>query len=161
MGLSRPGVPLPEFGCRRHYGARVTTRLATCETCGNDLPGTTAGNPHSPVGRPRRYCSQRCRQRAYRDRTAPVPIPPDAAATGAAATNGTTNAAQLAEDLVAIRRAWLADLADRVFQLDCAVQDIRTALDENATRGELVMVCQNLVDSARSLRPALRRLPTR
>jgi hypothetical protein len=73
----------------------------------------------------------------------------------------TAEAATLSEDLIAIRRAWLADLADQVYQLDCAVQDIRTALDEDATRGELVAVCRNLIDSARSLRPALRRLPTR
>jgi hypothetical protein len=69
--------------------------------------------------------------------------------------------AELSEDLIAIRRAWLADLADQVYQLDCAVQDIRTALEEDATRGELLSVCRNLIDSARSLRPALRRLPTR
>jgi hypothetical protein len=71
-----------------------------------------------------------------------------------------TEAAALPDDVVAIRRAWLADLADQVYQLDCAVQDIRTALEEDATRGELLAVCRNLVDSARSLRPALRRLPT-
>jgi hypothetical protein len=145
VGFATRGVPLPRQPGRWHYGARVTSRLATCETCGNDLPPT--GPAQSSVGRPRRYCSQRCRQRAYRDRTGPTPV--------------ADTAAPLSEDVIAIRRAWLADLADQVYQLDCAVQDIRTALDENATRAELLMVCRNLVDSARSLRPALRRLPAR
>jgi len=116
------------------------------------------------VGRPRRYCSQRCRQRAYRNRTdhaAPAAVPvaavPVAAAAGAVAA-GTVAAGAVAADRVTVRRAWLADVADRVYQLDCAVEDVRTALAENATRAELVTVCRNLVDSAGSLRPALRRL---
>ncbi len=121
------------------------------------------------MGRPRRYCSQRCRQRAYRNRTdhaAPAAVPvaavpvaavPVAAAAGAVAA-GTVAAGAVAADRVTVRRAWLADVADRVYQLDCAVEDVRTALAENATRAELVTVCRNLVDSAGSLRPALRRL---
>ena len=126
------------------------------------------------MGRPRRYCSQRCRQRAYRNRTdhaAPAAVPvaavpvaavPVAAVAVAAAAGavaaGTVAAGAVAADRVTVRRAWLADVADRVYQLDCAVEDVRTALAENATRAELVTVCRNLVDSAGSLRPALRRL---
>jgi hypothetical protein len=64
----------------------------------------------------------------------------------------------VAADQVTVRRAWLSDVADRIYQLDCAVQDVRTALSENATRAELAAVCQNLLDSSTSLRPTLRRI---
>ncbi|MFO1533910.1 MAG: response regulator transcription factor, partial [Thermoplasmatota archaeon] len=52
---------------------------------------------------------------------------------------------------------WLADLADRLYQLDCAVEDIGTALAEGASHAELVAVCRNLTETTTTLRPALRR----
>jgi hypothetical protein len=143
----------------------MTRQVAQCVTCGAELPAATgpavvAGARHGQsrvgqarVGRPRRYCSQRCRQRAYRDRTdeAATPVPSAGNAPGAVPVT-------VAPDQVAVRRAWLADVADRVYQLECAVEDVRTALAEDATRAEMVTVCRNLLDSARSLRPALRRI---
>jgi predicted ATPase/DNA-binding CsgD family transcriptional regulator len=44
-----------------------------CEVCGADLSRVARGQ--SRTGRPARYCSSACRQRAYRQRAAAVPTP--------------------------------------------------------------------------------------
>ncbi|MFF3541415.1 hypothetical protein ACFYXD_06085 [Streptomyces platensis] len=47
------------------------TITRTCETCGTELRSTTprARDGKSRGGRPARYCSGACRQRAFRQRT--------------------------------------------------------------------------------------------
>jgi hypothetical protein len=70
------------------------------------------------VGRPRLYCGQACRQRAYEQRTA-------------------TAKAGLSEDVVLVTRAELDGLQDRLYQLRCALEDVQTLLSERPTKAEL------------------------
>ena len=70
------------------------------------------------VGRPRLYCTQACRQRAYEQRAA-------------------TAKAGLPEDVVLVSRAELDGLQDRLYQLRCALEDVGTLLGERPTKSEL------------------------
>ena len=72
----------------------------------------------SSVGRPRLYCGQACRQRAYEQRTA-------------------TAKAGLTGDVVLVTRAELDGLQDRLYQLRCALEDVQTLLTERPTKAEL------------------------
>jgi hypothetical protein len=83
-----------------------------CGWCGLRLPD------EGRVGRPRRYCSQSCRQRAYERRSA-------------------VQRGGLPEDSVVLSAAELADLQDRLFQLRCAAEDVLTAADDGAAPHEL------------------------
>ena len=87
--------------------------------------------PRSGVGRRRRYCAQSCRQRAYENRNALErgSLPPDA---------------------VVLSRQERDDLADRLYQVRCAAEDVATALAESADRGELAELVDALVGAARS-----------
>jgi hypothetical protein len=78
------------------------------------------------VGRPRLYCSQACRQRAYEQR--------------AAATK-----AGLPDDVVLVSRGELDGLQDRLYQLRCAVEDVQTLLDDKPTKAELERSLADLV----------------
>ena len=93
-----------------------------CGWCRRVLP--QAGS----VGRPRMYCGQACRQRAYEQRTA-------------------TAKAGLSEDVVLVRRAELDGLQDRLFQLRCALEDVQTLLGERHTKAELERMLADLVHS--------------
>ena len=84
------------------------------------------------LGRRRQYCRQSCRQRAYEQRVsinrakdAPVPV-----------------------DAVVLSADEAADLADRVYQLRCAAEDVATALDEGAEATELRDLCAALILAA-------------
>jgi hypothetical protein len=70
------------------------------------------------VGRPRLYCTQACRQRAYEQRSA-------------------TARAGLPDDVVLVSRAELDGLQDRLYQLRCALEDVGTLLTERPTKAEL------------------------
>lgn len=70
------------------------------------------------VGRPRLYCMQACRQRAYEQRAA-------------------TATAGLPDDVVLVSRAELDGLQDRLYQLRCALEDVGTLLTERPTKAEL------------------------
>jgi len=96
-----------------------------CLWCGRELAGSTG------VGRRRRYCAQACRQRAYENRNALErgALPPDA---------------------VVLTVQERDDLADRLYQVRCAAEDVATALAESAPRGELEALVDELVASARS-----------
>ncbi|MGY1668346.1 hypothetical protein [Geodermatophilus sp. SYSU D00696] len=83
-----------------------------CGWCRRVLP--QAGS----VGRPRLYCGQACRQRAYEQRSA-------------------TTKAGLSDDVVLVKRADLDGLQDRLFQLRCALEDVQTLLGERHTKAEL------------------------
>jgi hypothetical protein len=80
------------------------------------------------VGRPRLYCGQACRQRAYEQRSA-------------------TAKAGLSADVVLVTRAELDGLQDRLYQLRCAIEDVQTLLGERHTKAELERSLQDLVRS--------------
>jgi hypothetical protein len=83
-----------------------------CGWCRRVLP------EQGSVGRPRQYCGQACRQRAYEQRSA-------------------TSKAGLSGDVVLVTRAELDGLQDRLYQLRCALEDVQTLLAERPTKAEL------------------------
>ncbi|WP_163758765.1 hypothetical protein [Mycobacterium botniense] len=103
------------------------TRRQPCRWCGRDVTDTGRG-------RRRQYCRQACRQRAYEQR---------ALITGAKSTS-------LSPDAVVLSATEAADLADRVYQVRCAAEDVATALDEGAGPSELRHLCAVLIRAARA-----------
>jgi predicted house-cleaning NTP pyrophosphatase (Maf/HAM1 superfamily) len=99
-------------------------RPQPCRWCGRDVADAGAG-------RRRQYCRQSCRQRAYEQRT-----------------QFTGGNATLPTDAVVLSADEAAALADRVYQVRCAAEDVATALDEGAGAGELRSLCQVLVSAA-------------
>ncbi|MGY1710240.1 hypothetical protein ACI8AC_12100 [Geodermatophilus sp. SYSU D00758] len=93
-----------------------------CGWCRRVLPQTGS------VGRPRQYCGQACRQRAYEQRSA-------------------TAKAGLSGDVVLVSRAELDGLQDRLYQLRCALEDVETLLSERPTKAELERSLADLVRS--------------
>ncbi len=93
-----------------------------CGWCRRVLP------QQGSVGRPRQYCGQACRQRAYEQRSA-------------------TAKAGLSGDVVLVTRAELDGLQDRLYQLRCAIEDVETLLAERHTKAELERTLQDLVRS--------------
>jgi hypothetical protein len=83
-----------------------------CGWCRRVLP------QQGSVGRPRLYCGQACRQRAYEQRNASAK-------------------AGLSEDVVLVTRTELDGLQDRLYQLRCALEDVQTLLGERPTKAEL------------------------
>ena len=112
-----------------------------CGWCGVRLPGPddtagrmpgpddTAGRTAKVVGRPRRYCGQSCRQRAYERRSA-------------------VQRGGLPEDAVVLSATELTDLQDRLFQLRCAAEDVATAADDGATPDELKDLAERVAKNA-------------
>jgi hypothetical protein len=98
------------------------TEPRRCGWCRKVLP------QQGSVGRPRQYCGQSCRQRAYEQRTA-------------------TAKAGLPDDVVVVRRAELDGLQDRLYQLRCALEDVQTLLGEKPTKAELERSLADLVRS--------------
>ena len=118
-----------EQQAERTAGARPSTRRRRadgeerrCGWCRTVLP------VQESVGRPRLYCGQACRQRAYEQRSA-------------------TAKAGLSADVVLVTRAELDGLQDRLYQLRCAIEDVQTLLTEKPTKAELE---QSLADLVRS-----------
>jgi hypothetical protein len=110
---SETGLPSP----RRGSGSE-----RRCGWCRRVLP------QQGSVGRPRQYCGQACRQRAYEQRSA-------------------TAKAGLSGDVVLVTRAELDGLQDRLYQLRCAIEDVQTLLGERHTKAELERSLQDLVHS--------------
>ncbi len=83
------------------------------------------------MGRRRRYCAQACRQRAYENRNAlhRGALPPDAVVLSLDERN---------------------DLADRLYQVRCAAEDVATALNEGSNPDELRPLVQELLAAAQS-----------
>ena len=106
-------VPLPSRGSGEER---------RCGWCRRVLP------QQGSVGRPRLYCGQACRQRAYEQRSA-------------------TAKAGLPGDVVLVSRAELDGLQDRLFQLRCALEDVQTLLQERPTKAELERSLTDLVRS--------------
>lgn len=100
-------------------------RHRTCEWCGTELG-------ESKRGRPRKYCSQACRQRAYEQRNA---------------ISGT----QIPATAVIIQPERVQQLQDSLFELRCAAEDIRTAVGEGAHLTEVTQLCDELVELSRKI----------
>ena len=110
-------------GIRNPSGRRRGTgEQRRCWWCRRVLP------EQGSVGRPRQYCGQACRQRAYEQRSA-------------------TSKAGLSGDVVLVTRAELDGLQDRLYQLRCALEDVQTLLHEKPTKAELE---RSLADLLRS-----------
>ncbi len=58
--------------------------------------------------------------------------------------------AVLPADAVVLSAEEAADLADRVYQVRCAAEDVVTALDEGAAAVELRELCDELLRAARA-----------
>jgi hypothetical protein len=114
------GVRLP--AARRRGGGGGKAEERRCGWCRRVLP------EQGSVGRPRQYCGQACRQRAYEQRTA-------------------TSKAGLSGDVVLVTRAELDGLQDRLYQLRCALEDVQTLLTERPTKAELERSLADLVRS--------------
>jgi hypothetical protein len=97
-----------------------------CGWCGREIAGDVTG------GRPRRYCAQSCRQRAYERRTQ-------------------VQRGGLPEDAVVLSATELSDLQDRLFQLRCAAEDVVTAACDGATAAELRVLAERVGSSAQGL----------
>lgn len=96
-----------------------------CVWCGRRLPDP------SGVGRRRKYCGQSCRQRAYEDRSQLL-------------------RRSLPLDAVVLTGPERDDLADRLYQMCCAAEDVSTALGEGADRTELADLVDRLLAAARA-----------
>lgn len=83
------------------------------------------------MGRRRQYCRQSCRQRAYEQR---------------ALVKGTSVPA----DAVVLSAEEASVLADRVYQVRCAAEDMATALEEGAGAEELRALCDAVMQAARA-----------
>jgi hypothetical protein len=104
-----------------------------CGWCGGRLPdGDNGAGRMGKVGRPRRYCTQSCRQRAYERRAA-------------------VQRGGLPEDAVVLSAAELADLQDRLFQLRCAAEDVVTAAEDGAGVDELKSLAAHVIETAHGL----------
>ena len=139
MGAS--SVPAVAEGTTVEQTTRPTTRPTTRRTT---ITGSDAGQGSGTdrrcgwcrrvlpqagsVGRPRLYCGQACRQRAYEQRAA-------------------TAKAGLSDDVVLVRRTELDGLQDRLFQLRCALEDVQTLLGERHTKAELERSLAELLHS--------------
>lgn len=100
-------------------------RQPTCEWCGTEVIP-------SGRGRPRKFCSHSCRQRAYEQRNA------------VAGTNIPATA-------VIIQPERVNRLQDSLFELRCAAEDIQTANAEGADPEEISQLCNELVTLARHI----------
>lgn len=101
-------------------------KLPTCTWCGREIPA-----PDGPSrGRPKKFCSHSCRQRAYEQRKG---------------VQGTA----LPEDAVVFGGDRMASFQDSLFELRCSAEDIATAVEEGAPAQEVRQLCEELVDLAR------------
>jgi hypothetical protein len=107
------------------HARRARSAPERCAWCGRQLPDQEG------VGRRRQYCAQSCRQRAYENRTA-------------------LERSSLPADAVVLSVDERDDLADRLYQMRCAAEDVATALAESAPRAALVELVDSLMDAARA-----------
>ncbi|BDD82617.1 hypothetical protein TPB0596_23800 [Tsukamurella pulmonis] len=82
-------------------------------------------------GRTRKYCRRSCRQRAYEARTAlaGTSLPPDS---------------------VVLTAEEAESVGERMFEVRCAAEDVRTAIAEGADTDELAALAEHLVETARA-----------
>lgn len=100
-------------------------RPKPCQWCGGEV--AVQGR-----GRPRKYCSSSCKQRAYEQRQ-------------------NLSGTEIAPDAVILSKEKADTLHDSLFQLRCAAEDIAWAAAEDASAEELGHLCTELIDLARSI----------
>ncbi|WP_422392141.1 hypothetical protein [Nakamurella antarctica] len=83
------------------------------------------------LGRRRRYCGQSCRQRSYENRHA-------------------LQRGELPADAVVLTADEASSLADRLYQVRCAAEDVGTAVAENADAAELAELVRLMMEAARA-----------
>jgi hypothetical protein len=83
------------------------------------------------IGRRRQYCRQSCRQRAYEQRAL-------------------VKGSSVPEDAVVLSADEASELADRVYQVRCAAEDVATAVAEGADGAELTELCAELLRAAKA-----------
>ncbi len=120
--MAAQAEPVSTGRTRRSRRRSTETEERRCGWCRSVLPAQES------VGRPRLYCGQACRQRAYEQRSA-------------------TAKAGLSPDVVLVTRTELDGLQDRLFQLRCALEDVQTLLSERPTKAELEKSLAELVRS--------------
>src|SRR5580765_2994946 len=103
--------------------ASRTAGDSRCTWCGRRLPDQDG------VGRRRRYCAQSCRQRAYENRHA-------------------LERGAIPADAVVLTQQERDDLADRLYQVRCAAEDVATALSEAAGPAELAPLVSEMLAAA-------------
>ena len=104
------------------------SRAAYCGSCGKKLPPQR-------IGRPKQYCGGSCKQRAYEERKeverAGIPGIPVGA--------------------VVLSAEQVATFGDRIFQVQCAVEDIVTATEEGSTVAEIGRLAHELLSQVRGM----------
>lgn len=115
------------------------TRPQPCRWCGREV--AEAG-----LGRRRVYCRQSCRQRAYEQRALAKDSADSADSKGP---KGSKSSAPPADSVV-LTAAEAAELADRVYQVRCAAEDVVTAVEEGADAAELRRLCDDLLRAAKA-----------
>jgi hypothetical protein len=110
------------------------TKVALCRWCGGLLP------PIGKTGRPRQFCKRSCRQRDFEARER-------------------AKAHGLDEAELIITRAELEDLRDKLFVLQCAVQDVQKDLAGSKTLTAYKDAVSWLIDSASPLLTNWRQRP--
>ncbi|KAA8725212.1 hypothetical protein [Corynebacterium phocae] len=101
------------------------SKRATCQWCGKGLPD-------SGRGRPRKYCSPACKQRAYEQRN-------------------NVKGTSIPQNAVIMTPERAEKIRDGLFELRCAAEDVSTAASEGASGEELQSLCDELVRMAREL----------
>ena len=107
---------------------RTTSRerkAPQCNWCGKGMPTQTRG-------RPRKYCSAACKQRAWEQRHNVVGTP-------------------IPQDAVIMTPDKAAAFQDGLFELRCGAEDVATAAGEGASAEEIQQLCEELVAVARRL----------
>ena len=105
-------------------GSSTRVRARPCQWCGREI--ADAG-----LGRPRRYCRQSCRQRAYEQRAA-------------------VKGSSVPENAVVLTAEEAAGLSDRIYQVRCAAEDVAGAVAEGAGAAELRQLCDELLAAAKA-----------
>lgn len=98
---------------------------ATCQWCGKEI--LQGGR-----GRPRKFCSPSCKQRAYEQRN-------------------NVSGTSIPKDAVIMTPERADALRDGLFELRCSAEDIGIAAQEGADAKELQQLCTELVTLARRL----------
>ena len=109
----------------RQHGSPRRNAAATCQWCGKEIA-------QGSRGRPRKFCSPSCKQRAYEQRN-------NVAGT------------QIPADAVILTPEKADRLRDGLFELRCCAQDVATAASESASPEEIEELCAEMVTLARKL----------
>ncbi|WP_075726118.1 hypothetical protein [Corynebacterium aquilae] len=96
-----------------------------CSWCGRELEASTRG-------RPKKYCSQSCRQRAYEQRN-------------------NVKGTSIPHNAVILHPDRAEELIDKLFELRCSAEDIATAVEEHEDPRDIRQLCNELVDLAKNV----------